>query len=417
MQNTEHLIIGASASAIACAQVLKESSPSCDVTTITDESDYPYFRPLIPYIINGRKNVDDITMLGSGPYKNKDINVFTNTSAVSVNPLQKLVQTTRGEFSYKKLLIATGSSPKIPDELKGINCKGVFALRRLSDAKMLAGMIKDIKEAVLLGGGLVNLKTAFALVECGIKVTLVVQSLEILSQLMEPEDAVMLRDVILNAGVRIITGRKAIGIKEKGDNVVAVILDEYQEIPCQVVCIGKGVSPNVDFLQGSGIELDGGVVVDRFTKTNLQDIYAAGDVAVTFNPITGQRITTALWTNAVEMGRCAGLNMLGYKTSYSGTFGIMNATQIGGIPFVSMGSVHTKDKDYEAHRHSTKTSYRKIVFSGNGSRLIGAIFIGDITNAGIYRYIIREGIDITKIKDLIIEHKVHYGHLIQTTQK
>ncbi len=113
-------------------------------------------------------------------------------------------------------------------------------------------------------------------------------------------------------------------------------------MPCQMVCIGKGVRPNINFLSGSGIATDKGIVVDRYTTCNNPHTFAAGDVAVTFDPVTGDRIMTALWTNAVEMGRCAGYNMTGAKTAYAGTFGIMNATQVADMPFVSMGIVHTK---------------------------------------------------------------------------
>lgn len=413
LSRIKYLIIGGSAAGISCAQAIKEKLPDSDISIVTDEPDYPYFRPLIPYIINETKSESDISMLGSGPYSHSDISIFTNCVAVSLDPDQKTVTTDKKLFDYDKLLIATGSSPNIPDEFKGLKCDGIFALRKLSDAKRISVLLKDTKHIVLLGGGLVNLKTAFAIIQRGIKVTLVVQSLEILSQLMEPDDTYILKDAILNSGINVLTGKKAIGVDTKNNSVQAVILDDNKEIPCEMICIGKGVKPNVDFLNNSTLEIDGGIVVDKYTQTNLPDIHSAGDVAVTFNPITGQRITTALWTNAVEMGRCAGFNMAGLKIAYTGTFGIMNATQIGGIPFVSMGNVHTINSNSEVYRYKSSISYRKFVFSDDGLRLIGAILIGDINNAGIYRYLIREAKDISKIKDLIINHKIHYGYIIQ----
>ncbi|MCX8026407.1 MAG: FAD-dependent oxidoreductase [Thermodesulfovibrionales bacterium] len=413
MKHSSYLIIGGSAAGIACAQRIKETMPSCDVTVLTDEPHLPYFRPLITYIINRKKDVSDIAMIGRGPYTCGDLNIITDCKAKSLSIDQKTVSTNKGDFGYDKLLIATGSSPNIPEELKDIRCDGIFALRKLADAQRMSQMLINARHVVMLGGGLVNLKTAFAIIEMGIKVTMIVQSLEILSQLMEPDDTSLLKNAILNSGINVITGKKAIGVISNNNSVKAVVLDDSKEIPCDIVCIGKGVKPNVEFLDNSGIYIDKGVVVDRYTQTNIADVYSAGDIAVTFNPITGQRITTALWTNAVEMGRCAGLNMIGIKTLYAGTFGIMNATQIGGIPFVSMGCVHTKDTDYEVYTHKTDASYRKIVFNKYGTRLIGAILIADITNAGIYRYLIREGKDITKIKGLLINHCIHYGHLMQ----
>jgi hypothetical protein len=131
-----------------------------------------------------------------------------------------------------------------------------------------------------------------------------------------------------------------------------VALDNGSTLACQMVCIGKGVRPNVEFLAGSGVAVDGGIVADRYTGASLPDTYTAGDVAVTYEPVTGAPIMTALWTNAVEMGRCAGLNMAGVKTVYTGTFGILNATQVADEPFVSMGVVHTTGKDCEVHQKS-----------------------------------------------------------------
>jgi NAD(P)H-nitrite reductase large subunit len=119
---------------------------------------------------------------------------------------------------------------------------------------------------------------------------------------------------------------------------------------------------------------------------------------------------TALWTNAVEMGRCAGKNMAGIKTAYSGTLGILNATQVANVPFVSMGTVHTDQTDFQVFRHRTDKSYRKLVFRSDGNQLLGAVFVGNIQNAGLYRYVIREKVNVHHIKKYIINHRLHYGH-------
>src|SRR5208283_2899231 len=125
------------------------------------------------------------------------------------------------------------------------------------------------------------------------------------------------------------------------------------------------------FVTPEDIRIDIGVVVDRFTACSAGNLYAAGDAAVTFDPITGGRIVTGLWTNAVEMGKCAGYNMAGRPDEYGGTFGILNATQVADVPFVSMGIVHTTGHDYETHVFSSRNAYRKLVFSPDGARLVG----------------------------------------------
>jgi NAD(P)H-nitrite reductase large subunit len=229
---------------------------------------------------------------------------------------------------------------------------------------------------------------------------------------MEPEDAFLLRKALDRAGLKIKTGCAATHIITDPTGVTGVALDTGGEMSCQMVCIGKGVRPNVEFLDGGDVQIERGIVTDRYTACSAPDTYAAGDVAVTFKPGSGERIMTALWTNAVEMGRCAGRNMAGLKTAYSGTLGILNATQVAEEPFVSMGVVHTTGQDFEVYKHATDTTYRKVVFDPDGTRLVGAVFIGDITNAGLYRYVIRKKMPVRHIKRYIIDHTLHYGHFI-----
>lgn len=408
-----YVIIGASAAGMAAAEAIHQSDSSGIITVLSEEPVMPYFRPMIPFLISGRKSVADMMLIGQGPYSGSGITVRINERAEEIDTKHQVVTVQTGEqLPYDRLLIATGSRPYIPPEIAGTEAKGVFALRTLTDASAAADRAAKTNQVVMLGGGLLNLKAAFALLERGLEVTLVVYSPEVLSQLMEPDDAILIRDALNKAGLKIITGCSATHILSKAEEVNGVVLDNGQEISCQMVCIGKGVFPNVDFLKESNVQVDHGVVVDRFTACNTANLFAAGDVAVTFDPITGERIVTGLWTNAVEMGRCAGYNMAGRTAEYSGTFAILNATQLAGQPFVSMGIVHASKSDYERHVFSTWKTYRKLVFSKDGERLVGALFIGDISHAGLYRYLIRERMPVAKIKHFIINHTLHYGHLL-----
>lgn len=411
----DYLIIGGSAAGMAAAQVMRQQDPAGTVTVLSEEPDMPYFRPMIPYIVTGRKKAENIGLQGNGPYTSTGIDIRIGARVDSVDTDRKTISINgRDQLSYGRLLLATGSRPNIPPEIEGTKADGVFALRKLADARAMTRRAGDTDHAVMLGGGLLNLKAAFALLERGIKVTLIVQSPEVLSQLMEPRDAGLIRDALNRAGLRIITGRSAREILSGNSGVRGVSLDDGTDIACQMVCIGKGVRPNIDFLSGSGIAIDKGIIVDRYTACNKPQTFAAGDVAVTFDPVTGGRIMTGLWTNAVEMGRCAGYNMAGRQTAYSGTFGIMNATQVADLPFVSMGVVHTRNTAYEVHIYASGSTYRKVVFSPDGERLVGVLFIGNITGAGMYRYVIRGNMNIGKIKSHIVDQTLHYGHFLKS---
>jgi NAD(P)H-nitrite reductase large subunit len=411
---SDYVIIGGSAAGMAAAHAIRLHDPEGSITVISEEPDPPYFRPMIPYLVSGKKRDRDMALEGSGPFTGQDIRVITGARATSLDTGEKRVSLDgKNDLSYEKILFATGSRPYVPPDIQGTDADGVFAFRTLADARRMAERVEKTDHAVMLGGGLLNLKTAFALLERGLEVTLVVRSPEVLSQLMDPEDAFLIRKALDRAGLVIRTGVQATAVTSGPDGVTAVTLDDGSEIACKMVCIGKGLRPNVEFLEGSGIQIDEGIVADLHTACSIPDTFAAGDVAVTFEPVSGDRIMTALWTNAVDMGWCAGLNMAGLQTAYAGTFGILNATQVADEPFVSMGEVHTREANVEVHRHATDTTFRKLVFDPQGEQLIGALFVGDITRAGLYRYIIRGKMPVRDIKQHLIDHTLHYGHFIR----
>lgn len=413
-EQSQYVIVGGSAAGMAAAQAIRENDPRGAITVLSEEVDKPYFRPLIPFLVSGKKRAGDMALAGCGPYTGADIHVRTGARVASVDAVGRSVILEDGScHGFEKILFATGSRPHVPPDIEGTRTEGVFAMRTLADARRMAARIDRTDRAVMLGGGLLNLKAAFALLERGVKVTLAVYSPEVLSQLMEPDDATLIRKALDAAGLTILTGVAATGIESDAPGVTGVALDNGRTLACQMVCIGKGVRPNVEFLEGSGIRVEGGIVADRYTAASLPGTYTAGDVAVTHEPVTGAPIMTALWTNAVEMGRCAGLNMAGIPTAYTGTFGILNATQVADEPFVAMGVVHTAGGDYEIHRKATATTFRKLVFNSAGSRLVGGVFVGDITNAGLYRYVIREEMDVSPFKRQIIDHSLHYGHFLR----
>ena len=413
-----YVIVGASAAGMAAAEAIRELDGRGSVTVFSEEADPPYFRPLIPFLIGGKKHAEEMTLIGQGPYRGSGIEVQLNARVEKIDTRAQTVAVAGGgRIAYDRLLIATGSRSYIPPEIEGTDTEGVFALRTLADARAAAARVPVTRHAVMLGGGMLNLKAAFALLERGLHVTLVVQSPQVLSQLMEPEDAGLIRGALSAAGLRIRTGASARGILSDDSGVRGVLLNDGSEIDCEMVCIGKGVRPNVDFAGAEAIRIDRGVVVDTFTAGSAPNVHAAGDVAVTFDPVTGGRIVTGLWTNAVEMGRCAGRNMAGRRTEYGGTFGILNATQVADVAFVSMGIVHTTGRDYETHAASSPGAYRKVVFSPDGTRLVGILLVGDISRAGLYRSVIKERMSVTGIKTRIIDHTLHYGHLMCSRAK
>ncbi len=414
VKQTRYVIIGASAAGMSAATAIRESGSCGDITVLSMEQEMPYFRPMIPFLISGKKSETEMSLAGNGPFKEAKIQIRTGTRVTSVDTDNKTVTIgNSNSIPYDRLLIASGSNPFIPAEIKKMSAEGVYSLRTLGDAKKIAVRSSKTRRAIMLGGGLLNLKAAFALLERGLKVSLIVYSGQVLSQLMEPDDAKLIRNALNRAGLEIITGCDIENILVDNDGVKGILLSNGKELEGEMLLIGKGVSPNVDFLDKSNISIDRGIVTDEYTAANIKDVYAAGDVALSLDSLTGKKTVSGLWTNAVEMGRCAGFNMAGKQTRYCGVAGILNATRMADVSFVSMGIVHTKGTGYETHIAETEKAFRKLVFSSDGKQLVGAVFIGDIERAGLYRYLILEKRNIEKIKKQIINHQLHYGHFLQ----
>ena len=163
---TRYLIVGGSAAGMAAAHTIRKKDAAGTITVLSDEKTDPYFRPMIPYIINGKKKVSGIRLSGNGIFTSKDIDVRINAFVTGVDTANKTVKTeSHGTLSYDKILFATGSRPYMPENITGLDTQGVFCLKTVEDAVGMAARSRNTDHVVMLGGGILNLKAAFALLE------------------------------------------------------------------------------------------------------------------------------------------------------------------------------------------------------------------------------------------------------------
>jgi NAD(P)H-nitrite reductase large subunit len=193
--------------------------------------------------------------------------------------------------------------------------------------------------------------------------------------------------------------------------VEAVALDNGETLDCEMVIVGKGVRPNIELANGTGIEVGEGILVNEFLETNLRGIYAAGDVAQAKDRITGESRINALWPIAVEEGRVAGLNMAGDRVPYDGSMG-MNSVEFFGLPLVTMGITRLKEGLAElVCEDKNRNLYKKVVLKGN--TLVGMIFVNDIENAGVVGNLIRHKIDVSSVKDMLLDEHFDFAKVAQ----
>ncbi|MEW6110206.1 MAG: FAD-dependent oxidoreductase [Nitrospirota bacterium] len=403
-----HVIIGGSIAGISAAKAIRGLDAGTEIIMISEERTKMYYRPMIPLIIE--KDEIDITFT-EDPLERYNIKaVYDKATDIDVKGKQVLLSS--GEkLTFDKLLIATGSSPVIPD-IPGINGEGVFTLRTMDDALKIKRYSAGKKNAVVIGGGLVGIKAATALKHLGLNLTIIEQLSQILFQRLDKRGAQIISNVIKDAGICVITNDSVSEAVLKDKALNSVNLSSGETIKTDIIIIAAGSKPNLDSFKKSGIKTNRGIIINENLQTSIPDIYAAGDVVEYKDLITDMPSVSALWTNAQEMGSLAGKNMSGANIKYKGFLGVMNSTEIFGIPLISVGLIEPEGGDFDVIVDDSLESYRKLVFDGDV--LVGAVFIGDVTNAGIYTNIIKNKIPAGRLKEEAIKGNLSYINFIRT---
>jgi NADPH-dependent 2,4-dienoyl-CoA reductase/sulfur reductase-like enzyme len=381
------VIIGNSAAGLAALEAFRKRNKTARVLMI-DREPCSYSRVMTPYFISGRVDQKEGLLLRSEIFF-KELGVETRfgDEVEGIDIRSRVVALRKGQKEgFDLLLIATGASPNHP-EIRGGDRGEILVLRSLGDAQRLKNVRSRAGKLLFWGAGLVSLQTLQALYRASVRYTLVVKSDRILSQVLDAEASEIAEKNLKTTGVRVIKGRDVVRWKKDGGVKIAV-LDNNQEIEADFIFAGKGVRPNTSFLQDSGIKMREGILVDEHLKTNVEGIYAAGDVAQAPDFFSGERVNYGLWPSAVEQGEIAGKNMAGLREPYVGNLK-MNITRIFDLPMASIGDYgSSKVAATMIHKDEEKNLYRKLCVSGEGV-LIGAILLNGVEDFGVIYGLIR----------------------------
>ena len=403
-----YVIIGGGAAGVAAAQTLRRLDNASQITIISGEDRVGYYRPLIPHLISDKFHEDRFNR-AAGLLADLNAEIISPAKAQSVDTRKKIVKLPQKDIPYDRLLMATGSQAIVPT-IKGLEAEEVFTFRSYTDGIKLAQAAKAGMQAVIIGGGRVGAKAALALCEAGLKVTVVEMLGHVLPQQFDATAAAIIAPALQAKGIQLQTDRQVKEVTLQGKKR-KVILDNGQELPCDLVVAAVGVRPNLELAQQMGAKVNKGVIVDSNLQTSIPGVFAAGDTVQLTDLTTGQNFISGTWTNAVDMGNCAASNMAGIPQKYAGSMSIYNAVEIAGIPTISVGAIHGQAPLYEVHAHRWENIYHKFVFQGN--RLVGMLLITDIEKAGIYKTLIREGADISLIKGKIISKTLNYATFLK----
>jgi nitrite reductase (NADH) large subunit len=403
-----YIIIGGSAAGISAVEAIRSVDQTSPIELFSSEGTPFYSRVLLSYYIAGAITKEELHFRPLEFFSENKVRAHLGQRVEKVLPESKSIRMEdRREYPFDRLLIATGSSPKILD-IPGKDKKGVVVMRHIDHAQEIVNRLEQMKTACVLGGGLIGLRTGYALSVRGVKVKIIVKSSHVLSQMLDKESAEMIQGTMRQHGIDIRTGRDAVEIVGK-ESVEGVILDDGERINCQLIVVGKGVEPNVDFISSTQIKVKEGIVADETMRTNLPDIYVAGDVAETFDLSTGRMGVNAIWPCAFEQGRVAGLNMAGKKVKYDGSFR-MNSLDFYGLPVISMGITRIDGNAFQQVQRKTENTYRKLVL--RDGCIVGAILVGQVQKAGILTTLLKKRVNVSDYVPFLMGNRINFADLL-----
>jgi NADPH-dependent 2,4-dienoyl-CoA reductase/sulfur reductase-like enzyme len=385
----KYVIIGAAAAGLGAINKLRMLDPQAEIICLTDEKENPYNKCLLADYMTDQPTSSKIIMMTADQALQKKVDLRLNTRVSAIIPEKKNVLLQSGQaIHYDVLLVATGSSPR-KLAIKGIETKhGIFTFHTLRDIHTIKAYIKDhsVQQAVIIGAGLSGLECADALTQLNITVTVIEKSAHVLSTQLAMPAARVIESAIKAAHVELCTNNTVTQITSHNDYVTGVVLEDGRHICAQMVIVAAGLLPNSDIAQQAGITTqNGSILVNGYLQTNIADIYAAGDVILIKDPITGELVPSCTWPDAMMQGMIAACNMAGQNKSYTPQ-PIMTSSAFFGLKFAACGQVNPKNKHDWIVRSDEKTCSSYLISDTRG--LQGFNVVGPRVDFGSLRRLV-----------------------------
>ena len=397
----QHIIIGAGPAGVVAAETLRKVDPDCAITIIGDEPEPPYSRMAIPYYL-----INNITESGSylrDPnlhYSNQNIELVQQKVDKVDSSTRQVTLADGSSRSYDKLLIATGSRPISPP-IPGLDLPQVSSCWTLADARAIIERAQPGANVVLIGAGFIGCIILEALVRRGVKLSVVEMGNRMVPRMLNEKAGGLLKQWCVDKGIDVHTSCSVDSISAADNDQVEVSLSDGSKLSAALVISATGVKANTEILEGSGIEVDHGIKVNRRMQTSNADVYAAGDVAQGIDFSTGNFEVQAIQPTATDHGRIAGLNMAGQGSEHHGTLN-MNVLDTLGLVSCSFGLWMGVEGGEQAELYNAD-QYQYINLQFDGDHLVGASSVGKTQHIGVLRGLIESKIHLGDWKERLIK--------------
>ncbi len=397
-----YVIVGAGPAGVTAAEALRRIDPKGSITVVGDEPEPPYSRMAIPYLLTGRIGEQGTHLRKAPDYFAEQAIQIVRGRVTRVMPEERAVQLEEGStMGFDRLLIATGSRPLMP-RVPGGDLPGVYPCWTLADARQIAARTARGRRVVLIGAGFIGSIILEALAMQGAALTVLEMGDRMVPRMMNAQAGNLIRSWCEARGVEVRVSTQVEEIQDLGNDKLRVVVSDDQPVEADLVIAAVGVRPNVEFLQGSGVETRTGVVVDGSLQSSLPGVYAAGDVAEGRDFSTGGYAVHAVQPTAADHARAAALNMAGLTAPFKGSL-LMNVLDTLGLISASFGQWMGVEGGETAELLEAD-SYRYVCLQFDGDVLVGANSLGHTDHLGAVRGLIQGRTSLGVWKDRLLQN-------------
>ena len=398
-----YVIIGDGIAGSSAAETIREADPDAAVTVITEEGEALYNRILIKEFAKGKLPAAPVSIHDPDWYAERDIDLQLNTVVTGVDTDGHVVRTHEGEeYEYDKLLIAAGGTPtQLP--VDNSDAAGIHHFWTFEDARDIKESASEAENGVIVGAGLLGIDLAAICGAQGVDAHYLMRGNAWWRYALSEEGAEIIHDALREKGVTPVFDSGVDHFETDDDGHVTAAVDPNGErFEADFAGVAIGLNFNTEFIRDTNIELDNGIIVDEHMQTNVEDVYAAGDITRFHDIILGERAQNGAWGSAKEQGSIAGQNMAAdaekaqfeWVSSYSITH--------FDFPFLSFG--HPTLGDRTVDRKYDEGTWRRVTI--RDGRVIGGVLIGDLAAQSALKKLARRQVDVTGNEELLLKESI-----------
>jgi phenylglyoxylate dehydrogenase epsilon subunit len=408
MEQTKYLVVGSSHAALEAVTAIRMHDPEGSLTLLTRDPHLPYSPTVLPYVVSGRSAADGIFLRSEKFFADNHVSLKRGTALKALHAARNTAELADGsEIGYEKLLLATGASPAIPP-IPGIDQIAYHVLRTLDDATKLNAAMKQSKQAVVMGAGLVGMHAAENLVKAGAKVTIVEMAKQLTDGYFDATAAGLIEKAFTDNGARILTGSRVVKLAPSAIGAM-ITLENGTTLEADLLLVATGVKPNMEYLAGSPVEHDRGILVSDTMQTSVANVWSAGDCAQAKGFFTDAKVMNAILPDATEQGRIAGLAMAGDPGVKNYPGGVpLNTYHFFGRHAISVGSSKAPAGAEVVTRFDEASGrYLKVIF--NEGRLLGIYGVNEFFDGGVMCQLILRRVDLSAVKERFVVNPLAVG--------